>query len=520
MLAAAPKSSKIDTGEGRPMPIKFEIYRAGQLVTAFTPVAAIAMGAESVPIPGDVVFKDGMLQVLRTDEIAAGVSLLWEAGGTGIYALETTRLQPREKPYVLNVELARFRLMKIVQKQEDWNLFDFPRAEKFAARVKEAQVLFAEALGKLDHPAEASTMADDVLETAIEVSEELAAFHAELLLNRRRQSNQLAKHIFGCRVDSTIQNQKYKDTLAGQFDYAVLPMSWKQFQPEEGVFNTQSVDEWVDMLTRKRIPIVAGPLVDLSEASMPDWMFIWEHDFDSLREMAYEFVQKVVHRYRKVVAVWNVAAGLHTSTAFSLSFEQVIELTRLLVSQVKTVLPGARTLVTVQQPWGEYHAKGNSSVPPMLYGEMVAQSGINFDALGLEIELGVPTSGSFTRDLFQISCMLDKFSTVGRPVFLTALGVPDRSVADPSDTSEGRLIPSAAGRWHRPWDPALQAKWAEAVYHLALSKPFIESIAWGNLADMNPTLPGGGLMDDMLKPKPAFIEVQRMRENYQRAAKR
>jgi hypothetical protein len=66
----------------------------------------------------------------------------------------------------------------------------------------------------LDDPAEAARMADQVLETAIEVSEEISAFHSELLLNRRRQSNQLAKHIFGCRVDSTVQNQKYKDTLA------------------------------------------------------------------------------------------------------------------------------------------------------------------------------------------------------------------------------------------------------------------------------------------------------------------
>jgi hypothetical protein len=502
------------------MPIKFEIYRAGQILTAFTPMAAIAVGPESVPIPGEVVFQDGLLKVIRTDEIAAGVSLLWEAGAAGTYMLETTRLQPREKAYNLNIELARFRLMKIVQKQEDWNLFDFPRAEKFSGKFKEAQVLFAEALGKLDEPAEAARMADQVLETTIEVSEEIASFHSELLLNRRRQSNQLARHIFGCRVDSTVQNQKYKDTLASQFDYAVLPMSWKQLQPEEGVFNTQPVDDWVDMLTRKRVPIVAGPLIDLGEASVPDWMFIWEHDFDTLRELAYEYVQKVVHRYRKVVAVWNVVAGLHTATAFSLSFEQVIELTRLMVSQVKTILPGARTLVTIQQPWGEYHAKGTNSVPPMLYAEMVAQSGINFDALGLEMELGIPSTGMYTRDLFQISCMLDKFSTVGRPVFFTGLGVPDRAIADPSDRSEGRMVPSAAGKWHRPWDPMLQAKWADSVYRLALSKPFVESIAWGNLADINPTLPGGGLLDDMLRPKPAFLEVQKLRDTYQRQSKR
>ena len=40
------------------MPIKFEIYRAGQILTSFTPLAAIAVGPESVPIPGDVVFQE------------------------------------------------------------------------------------------------------------------------------------------------------------------------------------------------------------------------------------------------------------------------------------------------------------------------------------------------------------------------------------------------------------------------------------------------------------------------------
>ena len=39
---------------------------------------------------------------------------------------------------------------------------------------------------------------------------------------------------------------------------------------------------------------IAGPLIRLDEASVPDWMVIWEHDFDMLREMAYEYVQKVV----------------------------------------------------------------------------------------------------------------------------------------------------------------------------------------------------------------------------------
>jgi hypothetical protein len=501
-------------------PIKFEIYRDGKRLTDFTPRAAMALGPESVPIPGDVTFKDGLLQVSRTEDHPAGVALLWDLGDLGAYHLETCRLPPRERPYNLNVELARCRLMKIVQKQEDWNLFDFPKAEKFNQGFREAQALFAEALGTLHEPGDAAKLADKSLAMSLELSDQVAVFHGELLLNRRRQGGALSKHIFGCRADSSVQNQRYKETLADNFDYAVLPMSWKQLQPQEGTFQTEAVDEWVELLSRKRVPIVAGPLVDLSDGAVPDWMFIWEHDFETLRELAYEYVQKVVHRYRKVVSVWNVVAGLHTNSAFTLSFEQIIELTRLLVSQVKAILPNARTLITVKEPYGEYHARGATSVPPMLYAEMVAQAGINFDAFGLEIEQGVPTNGAYVRDIFQLSSMLDRFSTIGRPIFMTTVCVPDRGTPDADDRSEGRLDPSVAGRWKRPWDPQLQAEWIEVVYKLLLSKPFVESVAWGNLADIHPTLPGGGLLDDMLKPKPSFNKLQELRETYQPSKKK
>ena len=113
------------------MAIKFEIYRDGNRMSQFAPVGAMAIGPESVPISGEVSFKDGLLVVERGEDHPCGVSLMWDVGTLGAYEMETTRLPTRDKPYNLNVELARFRLMKIVQKQEDWNLFDFPRAEKF-----------------------------------------------------------------------------------------------------------------------------------------------------------------------------------------------------------------------------------------------------------------------------------------------------------------------------------------------------------------------------------------------------
>lgn len=498
------------------MPVKFEIYRDGRRVTDFQPVGAYVVGSESVPMTGQIAFADGLLTMSRPDNGASGLALLWDAGPVGSYVLETTRLMPREQPYVLNVELARHRLMKIIQKIEDWGLFDYTKADKLLAQFREAQELFAQALVKLDEPAAAAKLADETLVTAIGLSDELTLFHTEQMLTRRRLAGSFVRHIFGCRVDCGVQNQKYREVLAASFDYAVLPMPWKVLQPQEGQYDTEQVDNWAEAMSKKRLPLIAGPLVNFDEEELPEWMFIWENDFETVRELAFEHVQRVVQRYRKVVGLWNVVAGINTNRAFTLSFEQMIEMTRLLVAQVKNVLPSARTLVTVSQPFGEYHAQSATSVtPPLLYAEMVAQAGINFDGFALELELGLPMPGMFMRDLFQVSNLIDRLSSLGRPLFITAVSIPGRSTPDPNDRSEGRYDPSQSGRWHRPWDPQLQADWMEAVYHVALAKPFVESVAWGNLADMGPTVPGGGLLDDMFKPKPAFERFAQIREKFQ-----
>ena len=283
------------------MALSFEIYRDGKRVTEFVPVAAIGMGPESVPAQADITFENGLLRLRRSDEHAVGLSLLWDMGTHGCFVLETTRLASREKPYILNVELARFRLMKVVQKQEDWNLFDFPKAERFGLKFREAQDLLAQALGLLHEPSVASTLSDQALLIAIELSEELCTFHADLLIQRRRGNGAFVKHVVGCRIDTSVQNEKYREMLAGNFDYAVVPMSWRQLEPEEHKFDTAAVDDWIEVLSKKRLPIIAGPLIQLDEAHLPDWMFIWEHDFDSIRELAYEYVQRIVQRYRKAV---------------------------------------------------------------------------------------------------------------------------------------------------------------------------------------------------------------------------
>lgn len=500
------------------MSISFEIYQSGRRLTSFAVRGAHVTGPESVPASGRVVFEKGLLQVFpvpsEEDELgAAGVALLWDAGASGKFLLETTRLLPRETPYILNVELARHRLMRLVHKQEDWNLWDQPAVSEALALVAEAKLTFADALSNLNNPAEASRLADEALGKAIDASEQLATIHADMLLGRRRELG-MPRTLFGVRVDPGVRNARYRGTLARFFDYSVIPLPWSQLQPEEDTFDTEAADSAVEFLARNRVPIIAGPLIDLIEGQVPEWLFIYEHDFETLRDLAFQYVKSVVTRYRRVVRVWNVVAGLHISANFGLNFEQMIELTRLMVGQVKSINRQARTLVTVRLPYGEYLAAGSqhgTGVAPMLYAEMVAQSGVECDGFGLEIKTGVPAPGMYCRDLFQISAMLDRFALLGKPVFVTAVACPDRDhVAGAGDPSEG-------GRWHEPWSPQLQAKWLRDVYQVALSKPYVENIAWADLSDFESArtmLPGSGLLDDMLQPKPAFEALQGLRRTF------
>ena len=285
-------------------------------------------------------------------------------------------------------------------------------------------------------------------------------------------------------------------------------------------FETQPLDEWVEFLSRRRVPTIAGPLVRLDQQNVPDWMVIWEHDFDMLREQAYEYVQKVVTRYRRAISAWNVGAALQSNAAFTLTFEQIVELTRMLVQQVKTLIPSARTMITISHPFGEYHSHHRAAVPPMLYAEMLAQSGINFEAFALELEMGVPAPGMFMRDLFQISSLLDKFSTLGRPVFLTAVACRrDRRRIHripPKASSTRATAAAGAGHGIRSFRPS---GWRRSTRR-RLSKPFVEAVAWSNLADLRQTIPGGGLLDDVLQPKPAFAKLQQMRERFRQPQKK
>jgi hypothetical protein len=253
-------------------------------------------------------------------------------------------------------------------------------------------------------------------------------------------------------------------------------------------------------------------LLSFEPANLPEWLYIWEHDYETVRDLIYEHIQRVVRRYQRQVAVWKVVSGVHAFNSFNLNFEQLMELTRMCCLLAKKLAPHSQVLIELVMPWGEYYARNQRTIPPMLYADMAVQSGVKFDAFGVQFLMGVPVDGHYVRDLLQVSSLLDEFVGFGKAVHVTSCEVPSDVIPDAWDAWGGKAQVPEGGKWHGPWSPRLQAEWLQAFYRVGISKPFVESICWRDLADYEGHfIPHGGLCRNDLSPKLAYRELRNFR---------
>ena len=492
--------------------LRFDVYHDGSPVKKVDLTGAYVFGEESIPLRADLASANGQVSCIKRVPGACGLSLLWHAGDAGRFLLPTTRLPERGRPYNLNVELARAQMTRIAQKHEEWGLFDYPQAEPLGTQFDALRKRFATSLNSSD-PSEAARIADGVLAEAVTLGEKITLFHADTLAARRKSAGGRGAS-FGCVVDLLSSAEGYRGRLKEAFDFISVPVPWKNTEPRERAYDYSRVDTWVNWAARANKPVHLGPLLSFATAHLPDWLYIWEHDYDALRDLIYEHIQLIVERYKKQVSVWTVVSGINAFNNFDLSFEQIMELTRMSCVLVKRLAPESTVVIELTMPWGEYYARDQRTIPPMLYADMAVQSGINFDAFAVQIYMGVPVDGYYVRDLLQITAMLDEFVGLGKPLHISACEVPSAVTPDAWDAWDGKLAIADAGFWHQPWSQRLQAEWLQAFYRIAISKPFVESICWRDLADYEGHfIPHGGLCQNDLDPKIAYKELCNFRSS-------
>ena len=96
--------------------------------------------------------------------------------------------------------------------------------------------------------------------------------------------------------------------------------------PDADKFNFDEIDGPLNWALQHDKKIIAGPLVRLTDDSIPEWMYLWESDFTAFQNYLMSYVSEVIRRYKDRVHVWHCAAGLNSTTGLRFSEEQVVRI--------------------------------------------------------------------------------------------------------------------------------------------------------------------------------------------------
>ncbi len=543
--------------------LSFAVFDGDSPASSWPLQHACLIGPGDVPCPGDVRFENGRIVGERNSQESTGLMLQFPVvlpgdppRPLGLLTLDTCLLRSRKEPYLLSLELARRQIMQFLNRFEDWGMFDLSPTDPILEQFEAARRRFTAALvaQKHDDPtdrtrvtmsAEADRLAREALGLAVDAAERLALAHAEREFPRRvsgeRYNNAVeiyrsvhqetppasasilvpgtvgvtlpTRPMVGVSVDPAQFTEPLQKVIQGSADFLVMPMRWIDMEPKEGEYAFATTDRWIEWAIRTaKVPVVAGPLIDFRPDVVPEWLYIWENDYETLRDLVAEHVRQIVTRYRRTVTRWTVVSGLHINRHFSMTIDQMIEMTRICVLVTRKLHPAAKVVVEVNQPFGEYLAYSRRALPPLAYVELLNQAGVGIDGVGLRVQLGRPGVGGSARDLMALSIMLDRFALLERPVYVTATGVPSQPLSDPSKEDAFR----DAGWWRSPWSPETQAAFASDFTAMALSRPFVHSVVWQDLYDSTRKareMPFGGMMGPNGETKPVARSMMEMRRS-------
>ena len=501
------------------------------------PVAeAFVFGQDEIPVPAEVRAEPGRLVCEKHSAEAAGLATVFppvDESAEKSLMLQTCLLPERDEPYLLSLELARQRIMMLFNKLEDWSLFDLSAQSDAMRALESARLAFTRALvshklnrgedGSYSH--EADQLAREALELALTASEALVSAHIERALPDRISGRAYASAIgkdpgrvpaqspavkspndtglvlptkpaISVGLNPVQFSEMLQRVVSTGCDFVSLPTRWRDLEPDEGKYAFADTDRWIEWAVRQaKLPVTAGPVVDLSRSNVPDWLYIWEHDYETLREVVYEHVKNIMTRYRRTVPRWTVLSGLNRNENFQLSFEQMMDLTRMTMLLARKLHPHGKMQIEVRHPFGSEPGHRPRSLPGALYAEMVQQAGIGVDAWAVKFELDRPKPGEVGRDLMALSAAIDRYALLDRPLAITALSKASEPGTEPPTEEDIR--------------------WLREAMQLIVSKPSVVSFVWqqrelppGAKAPMP-----GSMIDATGQPKPAVRVATDLRQS-------
>ena len=470
------------------------------------------------PRPSQVHF-DGNELLIRSEIKGSGtIHIPWPHKKLGITIESTDSLLGREQPYLLLKELARGALGRLLRKIFDWQLLGFRQSQELKSRITTASRRFSKAVVSDDTESELEREFVSLIEEFMQIAvDATGAFTDQAIAWRRRVDDKLPV-LFGVGLNRHSFDTLYEFDLYAHFlkkaFHSVMPMpTWREMEPEQGVFCWERLEQRLADTARFGFRSVMGPLICFDTSTFPSWLLSGLSENGYFESQATRFVNAVTERYGAQAHSWILASRLNSFSIPEITQSQGVMLTRILAQQIRSRGIETPVLVGIDQPWGEYALKR----VPELDQVQIAESLIGcheIDSFLLEINFGFDTRSTFPRDPMAVSSMIDQWSFLGKKVYI--------SLSIPSATDDDFREIERAVAPEFQWSEGLQQYWTEVLLRTILGKRTVGGVFWTPLQDpldnpedtksLDPSMPPfGGLIDSQRVLKLAFKQFESIR---------
>ncbi len=468
--------------------------------------ACMAGGYDAMPTTCRVAVANGKMTITREADESAALAAPCDVNNAGRFFGTTGTLVQRAEPYAFATELARGKLNQIRCQAHDWSFSGMAMSDELNGLIRTASHRFGKTIS-LPVGAAADAEALNVLADGYAAADRLVREYVDQLLQLRHSRQGPIESGLGVRVNGTIP-AAHAATIASSFNSIGMPMTWRQIEPTESNYNWDATDKALAWAEANQFAVCAGPLIDFSTRGVPDWLWLWQGDLQSLASFMCDFVETAVGRYRSRIRRWVLSAGANIVGVLKLGEEDLLWLTARLAEAAWQVDPDLELILCLSQPWGEYMARREYTYSPFIFADTLIRAGLRLSALELEWIMGITPRGSYCRDALDASRQLDLYAMLGVPLQLT-LAYPSSEGPDALADADLKV---GAGCWHSGFSPETQSEWASTFAQLALCKPFVRGVTWAHLTDGEEhSLPNCGLFDSGGQPRPALAQLKAIR---------
>lgn len=465
-------------------------------------------GPDGRVFPTQVKVEDNLLSCRRTSSDSGKLYVGWPVTGFGRPVIATTTLPERDRPYVLTVELARGKISQVRDQLSDWEHAGLATSDEFKQLNTDAYRLLTQSVRLQDKPNQASEIADRSLQLACQAAQRLVDDYCR---QRRGEIRAQSSHLpvsLGCSLAAMRPDGSWEPSFHDAFDAAAVSIPWRNIEPTEGEYDWELSDAQMEWCAGQRLLALGGPLLDLAPDGLPQWLEQWEGDLPNLQSFLCDFIETAMSRYVGKIRIWEVCARVNTGGALRLNEEHRLMLAARCVEVARQVDEESTLLVGIEQPWGEYQARGNHRVSPLQFVDALLRSGVGLSGVNLEIGIGFRPRGTAFRDVLEFSRLIDLWSTLGIPLYIT-LAFPSAVGTDRHCVSK---LEVAAVQWKDQWSESLQADWIDFLLPLLMTKRAVVAINWAHFNDAVPhEFPHAGLLRGDGTPKPSLQRIIRHR---------